>query len=359
MIPPSDRLAEPYAQPDSGRRGERWNDAEPERQRANTPRRAGGVDDADMAVSPPRSRKREDDSNGQFDGQYESQGANRRSRRRMDDAIAYSEPLSSGRRVWTDRQTIVNVGKRISLTPFILAALALAIVFELAGFAVTRPDLCVSHACAVVAGEVQKYAPDLRIPGAPAPITFAPADLKITAATDDTGSQTVTLTNSGARPVTWSASTTLDWLSVSPASGALTPGAHVRLTLTARPSGVSPGSYLAGLVVDAATGQSTQPVALVVTQGPVLTVTPASLKFQTCGDAQPLAIANSGGGKLTFTATPSQSVALSISPASGAVAAGAQATVSVTLSCSATAGQNYAVILVSNGGSAQATVTYG
>ncbi|MDE3230878.1 MAG: protein kinase [Chloroflexota bacterium] len=355
MMPPSDRLAEPYAQADAGRRGERWDDSDPGRQRANTSRRADGMDDADMAISPPRSRRREEDYNGQYDGQ----GADRHSRRRMDDAVDYREPASAERRVWTDRQSIVNIGKRISLTPFILAALALAIVFELAGFAVTRPDLCVSHACAVVAGEVQKYAPDLRIPGAPAPITFAPGDLKITSATDGTGSLAVTLTNSGARPVTWSASTTLSWLSVSPASGALAPGAHVRLTLTARPSGVSPGSYLAGLVVDAATGQSTQPVALTVTQGPVLAVTPAALTFQTCGDTQPLAINNSGGGKLTFTATPSQSVALSVSPASGVVAAGAQATVSVTLSCSATTGQNYAVIVVSNGGSAQATVTYG
>ncbi len=156
----------------------------------------------------------------------------------------------------------------------------------------------------------------------------------------------------------WSAATTLGWLSVSPASGALAKGAHTQLTLTSRPSGVTPGSYTAGLVVNAATGQSTAPVALVVTQGPALAVTPPTLDFNACGVAQPLTIANTGGGKLTFAAAPSQSAALSVSPTSGSVAAGAKATVSVTLSCAATAGQSYAVILVSNGGSAQTAVKY-
>lgn len=307
----------------------------------------------DMAFNTPRSRRRDDAYDSQRSGEPP-----RRQRRDEDDFA----PSLAEQKVWTNRHTvatIANIGKRISATPFVFLALAALILVELAGFAVTRPDLCVTHACAVVAGEVQKYAPNLRIPGAPAPITFAPATLKISAATNSAEDLAVTLTNTGSRSVTWSASTTLGWLTVSPASGSLAQGAHTRLTLTARPSGVSPGAYLAGLVVDAATGESTVAVALTVTPGPALSVTPATLAFSACGAGQPLTISNTGGGKLNWSAAPSQSAALSVSPASGVVAAGAQANATVTLSCNAVAGQPYAVILVSNGGSAQTTVTYG
>ena len=89
-----------------------------------------------------------------------------------------------------------------------------------------------------------------------------------------------------------------------------------------------------------------------------LSVTPPTLDYSACGVAQPLTVANTGGGKLTFATSPSQSAALSVSPSSGVVAQGAKTTVSVTLSCSATAGQSYAVIFVSNGGSAQTAVKY-
>lgn len=336
-LSPADDSVEMYAQADSGRRGDQWEGSEPGRQR-------GG---AGIAIGPARGRGRDD--------AFERDGYERADRALPEDDF---RPSLADQKVWTNSQTIVKLGKRISVTPFVFLLLALMILTELAGFAVTRPDLCVTHACAVVASEVEKYAPNLRIPGAPAPVTFAPDTLKITAATNSAEKITVTLTNKGSEAVNWSATTTLGWLSVSPASGALAKGAHTQLTLTSRPSGVTPGSYTAGLVVNAATGQSTAAVALVVTPGPALTVTPPTLDFNTCGVAQSLTIANTGGGKLTFAAAPSQSAALSVSPTSGSVAAGAKATVSVTLSCAATAGQSYAVILVSNGGSAQTAVKY-
>lgn len=354
MLPPSlaDDSVEMYAQSgsdmrherwdgsESNRRSERWDDSEPGHQRA-------WAASMDSANSPARGRARDN---------YASEASNDRSdRRELDDNF---QPSLADQRIWTNSQTIIKIGKRLSATPFVFLILALMILTELAGFAVTRPDLCVTHACAVVAGEVEKYVPNLRIPGAPAPVTFTPNTLKITAATNGAEKITVTLTNKGGSPVNWSASTTLGWLTVSPASGSLAKGAHTQLTLTSRPSGVTPGSYTAGLVVDAATGQSTAAVALVVTPGPVIAVTPPTLDFSACGVSQPLTVANTGGGKLTFAASPSQSAALSVTPSSGIVAQGAKATVSVTLSCSATAGQSYAVIIVSNGGSAQTAVKY-
>ncbi len=262
-------------------------------------------------------------------------------------------------RVWTNSRSVVRIGRTISIAPFVILTLALVVIVELAGFAVARPDLCVTRACSVVAGQIEKIAPNLRIPGAPAPVKFAPNAIKISAATNNSGDTRVTMTNTASVSVSWSASTTLGWLSVSPTKGSLARGAAVTLTLTAQPDGVTPGSYEAGLVVDAATGQSASLVALTVTQGPMLSVGSKSLAFTSCGASQPLNIANTGAAALTYSATPSQANALSVSPGSGALAPGAKATLSVTLSCGATTGQRYAVIVVSNGGSAQTSVTYG
>ena len=152
---------------------------------------------------------------------------------------------------------------------------------------------------------------------------------------------------------------TLGWVSVSPTSGTLAKGAHTTVTVTARPDGVSPGSYSAALVVNAATGESSTPIKLMVTSGPVLAVSTSKLAFNACGVSQNLSITNTGSAKLTYQATPSQADALAVNPSSGAIQPGAKATLSVTLFCSATQGQSYAVILVSDGGSAQTPITYG
>jgi hypothetical protein len=243
-------------------------------------------------------------------------------------------------------------------TLVILILVAFALV-ELAGFSVARPDLCVTHACAIVAGQIQKFVPNLQIPGAPAPIAFAPTTISVSATTNGAGSSQVKLTNTGSRAVTWSAATTLVWVSVSPTSGALAKGAQATVTLTAHPNGVAPGSYSAGLVVSAATGQSSMPLSLTVTSGPVLAVKTTTVAFHSCGVSQNLDIANTGSAKLSYQATPSQANALAVSPASGSIQPGGKATLSVTLFCSASQGQSYAVILVSDGGSAQTPVTYG
>ncbi len=154
--------------------------------RAGTPARR----QADIAIDPARGRGAAFERDG-----YERAGYNERADRALPEDDF--RPSLAEQKVWTNSQTIVKLGKRISVTPFVFLLLALMILTELTGFAVTRPDLCVTHACAVVASEVEKYAPNLRIPGAPAPVTFAPDTLKITAATNGAQTLTVTLTNKG------------------------------------------------------------------------------------------------------------------------------------------------------------------
>ena len=328
-----------------------WEAPSPETFAASGAFAASNLAEMRVTDAPPHRRARKADYNIE---ELSEQVASRKNPATDD----YGDTLQE-QKVWTNSQQIVRIGKRITAAPIVVMLLALVILVELAGFAVIRPDLCVTHACAIVAGKVEQVAPGLHIPGAPAPVTFTPGALKVTATTNGTGAITVTLTNAGASAFTWSATTTLGWLKVSPASGALAQGAHTTLTLTAQPDGVSPGSYTAGLVVDAATGQSAMPIALTVIAGPILTISTPKLAFSACGVSQPLTIANTGAARLSYTASPSQASALSVNPGSGSLAPGDKTTLSVTLSCAATPGQSYAVILVSDGGSAQAAVTYG
>lgn len=337
----------------ANRRATNWAAADPARPWDASARVAALTADADVE-RPSRKRSRKAD----YDIDDISERPPRRNTRKNADDDEFHDTMQE-QKVWTNSRSIVRIGRHISAAPVVVFLLALVLLAELAGFAVARPDLCVTHACAVVAGEVEKYAPNLRVPGAPAPVTFAPKALTVSAITNGSGKTTVTLTNTGSGEITWTARTTLGWLSVSPAKGTLAKGAHTTLTLMAQPDSVTPGSYSAGLVVDAATGQSVTPVALTVTPGPVLAVTTSKLSFSACGVSQPLTISNTGGAKLSYTASPSQADALSVSPGNGSLDPGGKTTLTVTLSCAASVGQPYAVILVSDGGSAQTPVSYG
>ena len=328
----SDALDGAAERPGAGRRGTGWGGAESAR-----------AWDADLAGDP----------YALADGAARP----RKSTRRAD--IDEFHDSMEDQKVWTRGHSIARIGRKLSAGTLVILILGAMALVELAGLSVARPDLCVTHACAVVAGQIQKVAPNLQIPGAPAPISFAPSAITVNATTNGSGATPVTLTNTGSGAVTWSATMTLGWVSVSPTSGTLAKGAHTTVTVTARPDGVSPGSYSAALVVNAATGESSTPIKLMVTSGPVLAVSTSKLAFNACGVSQNLSITNTGSAKLTYQATPSQADALAVNPSSGAIQPGAKATLSVTLFCSATQGQSYAVILVSDGGSAQTPITYG
>ncbi len=311
---------------------------------------ASGALGADTAPAP-RKRSRKAD----YDIEDLSEQAPKRKRAAEDE---FSDTMQE-QRVWTNSRSIVRLGRTIGAAPIVILLLAAVVLVELAGFAVARPDLCVTHACALVSSGIQRVVPDLRFPGAPAPVTFSPTTLKVSATTNGSGATPVTLTNTGSSVISWTATTTLGWLTVSPARGTLAKGGHTTLTLTAKPDGVTPGDYSAGLVVQAATGQSAAPVALAVIAGPVLAVTTKSLSFNGCDVSQPLTITNTGGAKLSFTAAPSQANDLGVNPGNGSLNPGGKTTLQVTLYCSASPGQPYAVILVSDGGSAQTPVSYG
>ena len=133
--------------------------------------------------------------------------------------------------------------------------------------------------------------------------------------------QTFDVTNTGGGSLSYTATESASWLTVSPASGA----APAALTATASIAGLAPGTYTAPITITAAgaTGSpKTVDVTLTVNPAtPVLAVSPASLSFSgTAGGASPAAqtvnVSNTGGGTLNWTASDNQTW-LNVSPASG------------------------------------------
>ncbi|HTC92428.1 MAG TPA: family 16 glycoside hydrolase [Terriglobales bacterium] len=133
--------------------------------------------------------------------------------------------------------------------------------------------------------------------------------------------QNVSITNSGAGTLSWTASSNATWLTVSPGSGTNSG----TLTASANISGLAQGTYTASILVTAS-GATDSPQSVAVTlviSNPKLGINPASITFdgiqgQPNPAAVPVDITNLGGGVINWTASlnPSSSW-LSLSSTSG------------------------------------------
>lgn len=193
---------------------------------------------------------------------------------------------------------------------------------------------------------------------APAPpvLTLSTTALSFTAPANSTNpaSQAVTITNSGAGTMTWTAAANQAWLSVSPASGTNS-GA---LTVAASTAGLAAGTYNGAITVDAATaGAKTIAVTLTVTAAPTLTLAaaPTAVALSTTTGANPAgaAIAISTSGTPAWTATKNASW-LSLSQTSGSGAA----TIAINAGCSSLQAGTYTdtITITSNAANSPATV---
>jgi hypothetical protein len=161
---------------------------------------------------------------------------------------------------------------------------------------------------------------------APSPpaLSVSPSSLSFrgTAGGASPAAKTLSVANAGGGTLNWTASDGAPWLSVSPGSGTNAG------TITATPaiSGLGPGTYTTDITVTAP-GVSGSPATIPVTftvdapTPPALSVTPASLSFSaTQGGSAPagktLAVANAGGGTMSWTAAPDASW-LAVTPSSG------------------------------------------
>jgi hypothetical protein len=259
-------------------------------------------------------------------------------------------------RVWTRGLSVMRGRRR---WPRRLALLMVVILLvDLAGVIVARPDLCPTAGCRAWSAAIHQRFPFLASVAAPLSLAATPAAARLTTMTGGSSSTTISVQNTGASAITWSAASELAWLNISPATGTLAPGASSALSLTARPVGIEAGTYHGDITLTSDEGVLTLPVTVVVAAGPRLTVSPATLSYNSCGTAQPVTLTNGGGSGLTFTAVPSQTDALSLSTGSGSLAPGQHTTISVTLLCAATQGTEYTVNITSTGGSAVVTVQY-
>jgi uncharacterized protein (TIGR03437 family) len=158
-------------------------------------------------------------------------------------------------------------------------------------------------------------------------LAVSPASLQfsLTAGGAAPAAQSIQITNSGNGMLSWTATASATWITVSPASG-LAPST---LSVSISPAGLSAGTYTGSVQITSAnasnTPQSIGVTLTVVAAPPSLVVSPAALTFTfTNGGvapaAQNIAIANAGAGTLAWTASTS-AYWLSISATSGTGAA--------------------------------------
>ena len=177
----------------------------------------------------------------------------------------------------------------------------------------------------------------------------------------DPAAKTLALSNTGGGTLAYTAAADVPWLSVTPASG----NAPATLTVTPSISGLAPNTYT-GHVTVTSSGATGSPASVTVTltvaapAPPVLAVSPTTLTFSaTQGGADPaaktLAVSNTGGGTLAYTASADVPW-LTVGPASG----NAPATLTVAPSISGLAPNTYTghVTVTSSGATGSpATVT--
>jgi uncharacterized protein (TIGR03437 family) len=122
--------------------------------------------------------------------------------------------------------------------------------------------------------------------------------------------QSITLTTNGG-PVSFTVSVNpaAPWLVVSPLSGTASSSSPAAITLTPTPTGLPPNSYSTSVVITPAGGPPLPaiPVSLVVTNNPVIQVTPPSLVFLAQFAGQPpidkILNVTAAGGSVGFTVT--------------------------------------------------------
>lgn len=161
--------------------------------------------------------------------------------------------------------------------------------------------------------------PPPRIAASPNPVTFTIQQ------GGAASSQVVTLTDAGATQ-SWSASANPSgtWLSISPASSsAMNTSTTDSITITATPGSLTPGTYTGSVTITpSACGSTGSPitisVTLTVTAPPTIGLSPTSLSFSAVvGGANPpnqtIAVSNTGGGTLTWSASVTSGAFLSAS----------------------------------------------
>ncbi len=269
-------------------------------------------------------------------------------------ASAYPGDSFLDQPVWTVGNTAVRRPRkwvRWLLIALVLLSIAVSSVL------IAKPALCPISACAQANQFVRSHLPSVSTPPQQN-LLFTPTSLDLKTIAGSTTAGSLEMTNPGGEPITWQVSTDLLWLAVLPTGGTLSPRASTVLTVTAKPVGINPDTYHSTVIITMGDTATSVPTTVLVAPGPQLSFSPQKLSFTTCDAPQQATIHNTGGGPLTFTATPSVTSAMTVTPGKGTLDPSKSTTIRVAMTCSAQTGA-YKVILVSNGGRANLAVQYG
>jgi hypothetical protein len=168
-------------------------------------------------------------------------------------------------RVWTQGLTAVRRNRRRWLRRLALV-MALVLLADFAALVVARPDLCPSAGCRDLHTTlVQRFSMLQRFDAAPsARLIASPSALNLTVVTGKTVSIPVMITNTGPEPLSWHSTSSLTWLTVDHTTDTLAAGAGVKLTVTAKTTGIKAGTYTAGITLTAGQTAVTIPATIVV-----------------------------------------------------------------------------------------------
>jgi hypothetical protein len=175
-------------------------------------------------------------------------------------------------------------------------------------------------------------------------------------------SQSLTFWKTGSREKSWTASSTVPWLSTTPGSGSISTERD-QIQVVVNTAGLAAGSYSSSVMitttgVNGAIRKTAVPVTLTVNPAPpVIGLTPASLSFTaTAGGTNPaaktIAVSNTGGGTLSWSAADNAPW-LSLTPTSGTNTGSIAASVNVG---GLAAGTYTAAVTISAAGTASKTV---
>src|SRR5262249_21708120 len=139
----------------------------------------------------------------------------------------------------------------------------------------------------------------------------------------------------GTDSAVWHASSSVGWLTITPETGTLAPGATATLSVLARPIDISPGNYSAQVKIETPNAVIRIPVSAAIAIGPKIDIHTTTLSFTTCGTSQSIKVNNKGDGPLTFTATPSDARSVKLDNSSGSVDPSGSLDIAVTMDCSA------------------------
>lgn len=148
---------------------------------------------------------------------------------------------------------------------------------------------------------------------------------------------TVTISNTGTAPLTWTASDDQAWMSVSASSGTLSPGESRILTVTYSDTALGVGLNEGVVTVTDTTNNSDLELAVerTVVGVPFLEVSSASVvasaEYGSTPDAQTVTLSNTGSGPTEWSLSDDMAW-LGVSPASGTLAAGASIVLTLSFS---------------------------